>query len=150
MQGLKQTFQTMFYGSDEERIYHPLGDDMGIIVDSGNLMISAQKGISYGMMMCMKPIRKEEFDRLWKWAKTYMYHDDEQRKRILCLVTASWTVLAIQKVQLQMGKSNTQWPSFRLPIDGVTEKEFSAIPRSRTILRDCIHKGEKPGTGHPM
>ena len=29
--------------------------------------------MSYGMMMCVQMNKKEEFDRIWKWARTYMY-----------------------------------------------------------------------------
>lgn len=41
----------MFYGSDEERIYHPVGEDMAYIVDTGNIDVRTE-GMSYGMMMC--------------------------------------------------------------------------------------------------
>ena len=27
---IESSFQTMFYGPEEERIYHPVGEDMGI------------------------------------------------------------------------------------------------------------------------
>jgi oligosaccharide reducing-end xylanase len=32
--------------------------------------------MSYGMMIAVQLDKKEEFDRLWKWAKTYMYQSD--------------------------------------------------------------------------
>ena len=67
-----EIFDTIFYGSEEERFYHPIGDDMGCIEDTGNHDVRTE-GMSYGMMMCVQMNRKEEFDRLWKWAKTYMY-----------------------------------------------------------------------------
>ncbi|MBP9997583.1 MAG: xylanase [Lachnospiraceae bacterium] len=72
---LNAIFDTLFYGSDDERIYHPVGDDMGYIEDTGN-HDSRTEGMSYGMMMCVQMNRKEEFDRIWKWAKTYMYMDE--------------------------------------------------------------------------
>nr|WP_330421253.1 glycosyl hydrolase family 8 [Blautia sp. AM47-4] len=69
---IDQIFQTLFYGSDEERIYHPVGCDLGYIEDTGNLDARTE-GMSYGMMMCVQMNKKEEFDRIWKWARTYMY-----------------------------------------------------------------------------
>ncbi len=68
----EEIFQTLFYGKEDERIYHPVGDDMGYIVDTGNLDARTE-GMSYGMMMCVQMDKQEEFDRIWKWSKTYMY-----------------------------------------------------------------------------
>ena len=33
---LENIFQTIFYGSDEERFYHEVGEDMGYLTDTGN------------------------------------------------------------------------------------------------------------------
>ena len=70
-----EIFHTLFYGAESERIYHPVGDDMAYIEDTGN-HDARTEGMSYGMMMCVQMDRKEEFDRLWKWAKTYMYLEE--------------------------------------------------------------------------
>ena len=69
---LKRIVDTFFYGSEEERIFHPVGDDMGYLEDTGN-NDARTEGMSYGMMYCVQLNMKEEFDRIWKWAKTYMY-----------------------------------------------------------------------------
>jgi oligosaccharide reducing-end xylanase len=34
------------------------------------------EGMSYGMMITVQMDKKAEFDALWNWSKTYMYHDD--------------------------------------------------------------------------
>lgn len=68
-------FKTLFYGAEHERIYHPSGDDMGYILDTGNLDVRTE-GMSYGMMMCVQTDHREEFDRIWKWVMTYMYMDE--------------------------------------------------------------------------
>ena len=70
-----EIFHTLFYGAESERIYHPVEDDMAYIEDTGN-HDARTEGMSYGMMMCVQMDRKEEFDRLWKWAKTYMYLEE--------------------------------------------------------------------------
>ena len=82
---LEETFQTMFYGPEDRRIYHPVGDDMGYMEDTGN-HDARTEGMSYGMMFCVQMDRKEEFDRLWRWVMTYMYMGQRRERRVLCLV----------------------------------------------------------------
>jgi len=71
-------FQQLFYGDDEtERVYYPLEPDMAYIEDINNEDVRTE-GMSYGMMITVQLDKKEEFDRLWKWAKTYMQHHEGQ------------------------------------------------------------------------
>lgn len=66
----------LFYGdADSERVYYPVGEDMAYIQDIGNGDVRSE-GMSYGMMIAVQLDKKEEFDRLWKWTKTYMYQAD--------------------------------------------------------------------------
>jgi oligosaccharide reducing-end xylanase len=66
----------LFYGDDStERVYYLVGEDMAYILDIGNGDVRSE-GMSYGMMIAVQLDKKEEFDRLWKWAKTYMYQPD--------------------------------------------------------------------------
>ena len=67
---LSEIVDEFFFG--EDKVYHPVGDDMAYIEDTGN-HDARTEGMSYGMMMCVQLDMKEEFDRLWKWSKTYMY-----------------------------------------------------------------------------
>ena len=69
---LREVVNEFFDGKD--KVYFPVGDDMAYIEDTGN-HDARTEGMSYGMMMCVQLDMKEEFDRLWKWAKTYMYMD---------------------------------------------------------------------------
>lgn len=55
---IEDSFQTMFYGSEEERIYHPVGEDMGYMEDTGN-HDARTEGMSYGMMMCVQMDKKK-------------------------------------------------------------------------------------------
>ncbi len=80
---LSDIFNTLFYGSDDERIYHPVGDDMGYIEDTGNIDARTE-GMSYGMMMCVQLDHKEEFDRIWKWARTYMFLTEGVNRGFFC------------------------------------------------------------------
>ena len=46
---VEQTFETIFYGNEEERFYHEVGADMAYIEDTGNHDVRTE-GMSYGMM----------------------------------------------------------------------------------------------------
>jgi oligosaccharide reducing-end xylanase len=48
---------------------------MAYIKDIGNNDIRSE-GMSYGMMIAVQMNKKEDFDALWNWARTYMYHTD--------------------------------------------------------------------------
>ena len=73
---LDTAWQQLFYGNDNfERVYYPVGDDMAYIEDIGNSDVRTE-GMSYGMMIAVQLDKKEEFDRLWKWTKTYMYQSE--------------------------------------------------------------------------
>lgn len=82
-QRLENMFQTMFYGEEGVRVYYPVGDDMGYMTDTGNKDVRTE-GQSYGMMMCVQLDKKEEFDRIWKWTKTYMYMDEGEEAGYFC------------------------------------------------------------------
>ena len=45
---------------------------MAYLEDTGNHDVRTE-GMSYGMMVCVQMDKKAEFDRLWKWVRTYMY-----------------------------------------------------------------------------
>lgn len=73
---IDSAFNQIFYGDDStERVYYPVGADMAYISDIANEDVRSE-GMSYGMMIAVQLNKKEEFDRLWKWAKTYMYQTD--------------------------------------------------------------------------
>ena len=76
---LDETWEHLFYGDDEtERVYYPVGDNMAYILDVNNADVRSE-GMSYGMMIAVQMDQQEAFDRLWTWAKTYMYHAEGQR-----------------------------------------------------------------------
>ena len=77
---IEAAWNQLFYGDDDfERVYYPVGEDMAYIMDIGNSDVRSE-GMSYGMMIAVQLDKKEEFDRLWKWAKTYMYQSEEPYK----------------------------------------------------------------------
>jgi oligosaccharide reducing-end xylanase len=67
-------FCQLFYGDDKtQRLYFPVGNDMAYIEDVLHQDVRTE-GMSYGMMIAVQMNKKNEFDHLWKWAKTFMWH----------------------------------------------------------------------------
>lgn len=76
---LEETWNELFYGDENTRIYYPMGEDKGYLLDTGNLDVRSE-GMSYGMMMAVQMDRKEEFDRLWNFSHTFMQHKEGRYK----------------------------------------------------------------------
>jgi len=73
---LDAAWEQPFYGNDDaQRVYYPVGADMAYVMDIGNGDVRTE-GMSYGMMIAVQMNKKEEFDRIWKWTKTYMVQKD--------------------------------------------------------------------------
>ena len=73
---LDAAWKQLFYSNDDvQRVYYPVGADMAYVMDIGNGDVRTE-GMSYGMMIAVQMNKKEEFDRIWKWTKTYMYQKD--------------------------------------------------------------------------
>ncbi len=71
---VEAAFQHIFYGSSNQKLYYESGADMAYILDVNNNDVRSE-GMSYGMMICVQLDKKEEFDKLWRWTKTYMQHN---------------------------------------------------------------------------
>ncbi|MEJ2648224.1 MAG: glycosyl hydrolase family 8, partial [Sedimentisphaerales bacterium] len=77
---LDNIFQHFFRGDENtQRLYYPSGSNengpLAYMPDINNNDVRSE-GMSYGMMICVQLDKKSEFDALWNWAMTYMYHDD--------------------------------------------------------------------------
>jgi oligosaccharide reducing-end xylanase len=69
---VEAAFQSLFHGGDNHTLYHEVGPEQAYILDVNNNDVRTE-GMSYGMMIAVQLDKKEEFDRLWTWAKQYMY-----------------------------------------------------------------------------
>ena len=146
---LEEIRQTWFYGTDDERVYFPVGDDMAYIMYTGN-NDARTEGMSYGMMICVQLNMKEEFDRLWKWAKTYMWMETGYNEGYF-----AWSCATD-------GKKNADGPApdgeeffamalfFAAHRWGNGEGIFNYEAQAREILRACLHKGQNGRIGVPM
>ena len=70
---LQEVFHDVFYGKN--KVYFEVGDSMGYISDVKNHDVRTE-GMSYGMMIAVQMDKKDIFDRLWRWGKKYMQHQD--------------------------------------------------------------------------
>ena len=74
---LKEVFNDVFHGPN--KVYFEAGDSMGYISDIKN-HDARTEGMSYGMMIAVQMDEKDIFDRLWRWSKHYMQHQEGQRE----------------------------------------------------------------------
>ncbi len=145
---LKEVVDTFFY-DDEERIYHEAGEDMGYLTDTGN-NDARTEGMSYGMMMCVQLDMKEEFDRIWRWAKRYMYMEEGENEGYF-----AWSC-ATDGTKNAYGPAPDGEEFFAMALFfashrwGDGEGIFEYSKEARAILSACLHKGENGWTGHSM
>ncbi len=59
-------------------IYFAVGDSMAYISDIKN-HDARTEGLSYGMMVAVQLNKKDVFDRVWRWSKKYLQHQDGPR-----------------------------------------------------------------------
>lgn len=146
---VEQTFETIFYGKEEERFYHEVGDDMAYMEDTGNHDVRTE-GMSYGMMVCVQMNKKEEFDRLWKWVRTYMYIENGPNKNYYvwsCGLDGSKNADGPapdgeEYFAMALFFASARW--------GDGEGIFNYGAEAKAILRECVHKGEASHPGEPM
>ena len=74
---LRQVFNDVFRGPN--KVYFEVGDSMGYVSDIKNHDVRTE-GMSYGMMIAVQFDEKDIFDRLWRWCKKYMQHQDGSRE----------------------------------------------------------------------
>ena len=74
---LKEVFNDVFRGKN--KVYFEVGDTMGYVSDIKN-NDARTEGMSYGMMIAVQFGEKDIFDRLWRWSKKYMQHQEGDRK----------------------------------------------------------------------
>ncbi len=61
-----------FKGDNNSKVYYDKGNE-AYILDVNNRDVRSE-GMSYGMMIAVQTNHKEEFDKLWNWAKNHMWH----------------------------------------------------------------------------
>jgi oligosaccharide reducing-end xylanase len=74
---LARAYHDIFEGPD--RVYFEVGDSMGYVSDLKN-HDARTEGLSYGMMIAVQLNKKDVFDRIWRWSKKYLQHQDGPRE----------------------------------------------------------------------
>lgn len=144
---ISRAAENFFYG--EDRVYYPVGEDMAYIEDTGNHDVRTE-GMSYGMMICVQLDRKEEFDRLWKWVKTYMYMENGENEGYFawsCKTDGSKNAYGPAPDGEEYFAMALFFASHRF---GDGEGIFCYSGEAKEILRACLHKGENARAGKPM
>lgn len=77
---IEKAYQQLFHGDkDTQLLYFPSGQNengpMAYIPDIQHTDVRSE-GMSYGMMITVQLNKKAEFDALWNWSMTHMYHSD--------------------------------------------------------------------------
>ncbi len=72
-------FAQLFHGDPAtQTIYYEAGENtngsLAYITDIKHNDVRTE-GLSYGMIIAVELDKKKEFDALWNWSKTYLYHD---------------------------------------------------------------------------
>ncbi|HEV2438376.1 MAG TPA: glycosyl hydrolase family 8 [Verrucomicrobiae bacterium] len=76
---INATFQQLFHGDpDTQAVYFAAGTNangpLAYVSDIGSGDVRSE-GMSYGMMIAVQLDKKAEFDAIWNWAMTHMYHN---------------------------------------------------------------------------
>lgn len=75
-QKVAQAYHDIFEGPN--KVYFEVGDSMAYVSDLKN-HDARTEGLSYGMMIAVQLNKKDVFDRIWRWSKKYLQHQDGPR-----------------------------------------------------------------------
>ncbi|WP_339315077.1 glycosyl hydrolase family 8 [Paenibacillus sp. FSL R10-2734] len=145
---IDETWNDLFYGDPNVRIYYPQDEDKSYILDTGNLDVRSE-GMSYGMMMAVQMNKKEEFDRLWNFSKTFMQHKEGRYANYF-----AWHCKP-DGTRISQGPAPDGEEFFAMALFfgskrwGNGPEPYNYSEQARTILHACVHKTET-GDGDSM
>ena len=140
-------WKQLFYGdNDTQRLSYPVAGGMAYVPDVANNDVRTE-GLSYGMMICVQMDRQAEFNQIWRWARTNLYHTtgplrgyfawhgDFQGRQIEpgpAPDGEEWFVMALFFASHRWG-------------DGIGIFNYGA--EAQALLHTMLHKDEEPGRG---
>ncbi len=74
---LAKAYHDVFEGPN--KVYFEVGDSMAYVSDVKN-HDARTEGLSYGMMIAVQLNKKDVFDRIWRWSKKHLQHQDGPRE----------------------------------------------------------------------
>lgn len=144
---LQAAWQQLFAGDpDSERLYYEVPGEMAYVPDINNHDVRSE-GLSYGMMIAVQMNRPQEFNRIWKFARHYMYYEGGPLRGYFAWHTAfdgrrlsagpapdgeEWFVMALFFAAHRWGDGG-----------GI----FAYSREAQDLLRTMLHKHEEPGRG---
>ena len=78
-QKMQELWQHFFTVGGQNTVYYETNNNMAYIYDTGNQDVRTE-GMSYGLMICLQMGDQEKFDKIWRWAKTYMQYPQGHQK----------------------------------------------------------------------
>jgi len=141
---IQDAWVNLFESDENQRIYFEGPEDTGYFMDTGNFDVRTE-GQSYAMMMSLQMNRKDIFDRVWKWTRTYMYMEKGTHEGYF-----AWSCKTD-------GTPNAQGPApdgeefFAMALlfaskrwgDGQGLFEYSR--HAKELLKRMVHQGEEKG-----
>lgn len=140
-------WQQLVHGDENsQRLYYPIAGDMAYVPDINNNDVRTE-GLSYMMMIAVQLDHREEFDRVWKFAKHFMYHESGPLRGYF-----AWHA-AFDGRQLSAGPASDGEEWFVMALFfashrwGNGEGIFNYAAEAQSLLRTMLHKDEEPGRG---
>jgi oligosaccharide reducing-end xylanase len=141
-----KAYHDVFEGPN--KVYFEVGDSMAYVSDVKN-HDARTEGLSYGMMIAVQLNKKDVFDRIWRWSKKYLQHQDGPREGYF-----AWSI------NPQTMKHNSEGSASDGELYYVTDLLFAAnkwgnntginyYAEARRIL-DAMWKKDGTGNIHPF
>jgi xylan 1,4-beta-xylosidase len=140
-------WRQLFYGDDaSQRVYYPMADGTSYVADVAN-SDARTEGLSYGMMIAVQLDHRDEFDRIWTFAKHRLYHESGPYRGYF-----AWHA-GFDGHPLSAGPApdGEQWFAMALFFAshrwGNGEGIYNYEEQAQEILRSMLHKHEDPDRG---
>jgi oligosaccharide reducing-end xylanase len=137
----------LFHGDpDSQSLFVPVEGGMAYVPDVANRDVRTE-GLSYGMMICVQLDRKAEFNQIWNWAKTHLYHADGPMRGYF-----AWHG-DFDGRQLDPGPASDGEEWFVMSLFFAAHRWgsgggiFNYESEAQSLLRTMLHKAEEPGHG---
>lgn len=146
---VEETFNEIFYGPKNIALYHPDWPDKASFEDTGNCDARTE-GMSYSMMMCVQLDHQEEFDRLWNFCMSFMYHKEGKYRGYF-----AWSC-GLDGNRFAQGPAPDGEEYYAMALFfashrwGDREAPYNYSEQARAILHECVHKGENGEEGRAM
>jgi oligosaccharide reducing-end xylanase len=145
---LEAAWRHFFRGHPEtQSLYYVLDDGTAYVPDINNNDVRSE-GLSYGMMIAVQLDRQDEFNRIWHFAKKYMYHTDGPFRGYF-----AWhTDYTGKRISQGPAPDGEEWFVMALFFAshrwGDGEGIFNYGAQAREILHTMMHKDDEPDRGN--